>query len=464
MQTVDLLVIGCGAAGLATAVQFLQSHPEGIVAVLERTSERDRGGNTAWSGSFFRLTEDYEPLPDMETRMRELSQGKTDEVIIEHLAQNAEPTVRWLSECGVPIHTALPYILSAKIPRVMPVGGGGAIVEGLSRRVTELGGRIHYETTAQSLRTDESTGAVTGVIAEGSDGQPIEFAASTVVLACGGFEGNPEMLDKYLGERGHELQTLVPGGRSNRGDGIEMATRIGAAIDGQFDRFHGEPVDPRSRQPEALVMIYPYGILVDHRGLRFVDEGAGGADNTFETISYEIWRQADQFAYLIADQKLAKVPDLDRALLTDKAPEVADTIEGLAKRLGIESDALAATVEAYNAAATPGPLDVHNLDGVATQGLTPPKSNWARPIDEPPYVAWPVTCAITFTFGGLKIDERARVLRESGEPIEGLYAAGELAGLWHHVYPGAISVLSALVFGRAAGQQAADRVGASAQA
>lgn len=235
-----------------------------------------------------------------------------------------------------------------------------------------------------------------------------------------------------------------------------MGVRAGAQTDGQFDRFHGEPIDPRSGSAEALVMVYPYGILVDHRGQRFVDEGADTPDNTFESIAYRIWRDADQFAFVIADQKLMR-QEIARAVLTDRAPEAADTIEGLAKRLDIDPGSLSRTVAEYNAATTPGPLVVTDLDGAATTGLTPPKSNWARPIDEPSFVAWPVTCAITFTFGGLKTDEHARVLGQDREPIPGLYAVGEVAGIYHHKYPGATSVLRALVFGRVAGNEAAAR-------
>jgi tricarballylate dehydrogenase len=235
-----------------------------------------------------------------------------------------------------------------------------------------------------------------------------------------------------------------------------MGIRAGARTDGQFDRFHGEPVDPRTQSAEALIMVYPYGILVDHRGQRFVDEGSDTPDNTFESVAYRIWRDADQFAYLIADQKLMR-HDIAKAVLTDREPESSPTLEALADRLGIDAAPLLDTIARYNAAAQPGPLDVTTLDGVATRDLRPPKSNWARPIDEPPYVAWPVTCAITFTFGGLKTDEHAHVIGEGGAPIPGLYAVGEIAGIYHHKYPGATSVLRALVFGRVAGKAAALR-------
>lgn len=454
-EQLDLVVVGCGAGGLATATQFLEDRPQGRVVVLERTTQSARGGNTAWTGAFFRLEADGSPAADFADRMAQLSEGKTDRAIIDRLAELAKPTIAWLNRNGVATVQDTTYFLTSKGPRLMPAGGGGAIVERLAAVVEERGGRIAYEQTATDLLQDDQ-GTVVGVRTKGPDGAVSEWRARTVVLACGGFEGSAAMLDRYLGERGHELSPIAPGGRSNQGEGIAMAMAIGAQTDGQFERFHGEPVDARSRSAEALVMVYPYGVLVDHEAQRFVDEGADTPDNTFESVAYKIWRDADQFAYLIADQKLMR-QQIARAVLTDRDPEVADTLEALARRLGLDPRMLSDTIAEYNAAATPGCLDVTVLDGVATRGLTPPKSNWARPIDEPPFVAWPVTCAITFTFGGLRTDTDARVIGADGAPIPGLYAVGETAGIYHHKYPGATSVLRALVFGRVAGQTAARR-------
>jgi len=448
----DVVIVGCGAGGLATAVELLLNAPEMRVLVLERTTRARRGGNTAWTGSFFRLDEDGAPAADFTERMRTLSRGKTDESIIHRLAELAQPTLRWLNDQGVATKADTTYFLTSRGPRLMPVGGGAAIVETLASRFEALGGTIEYETAAQALLMGPDD-AVAGVEVSGA-GTARTIATSTVVLASGGFEGNSALLDLHLGVRGHELPTITPGGRSNQGEGIEMARQVGAGCDGQFDRFHGEPVDPRSGIGEALVMVYPYGVLVDHRGQRFLDEGSDTPDNTFESVAYRIWAEADQFAYVIADQKLMR-QNIARAVLTDRKPESADTIGELARRLGIDDVALGATIECFNRAATPGPLDLTKLDGVASRGLEPPKSNWARPINEPPYVAWPVTCAITFTFGGVRTDAETRVLRDTGDAIVGLHAVGEVAGIYHHEYPGATSVLRALVFGRVAAQHIA---------
>lgn len=453
---VDLVVVGGGAGGLATALQFLESAgPDATVTVLERADRAARGGNTAWTGAFFRLQDDGAPAEDFVERMVELSGGLTDRAIVERLAEGSQDAMVWLHANGVATHSDHTYFLTSKGPRLMPHGGGGAIVEALSRRVQERGGRIEYRSTAQELTTDER-GEVTGVLGTDADGALRRWPARTTVLASGGFEGNPDMLREHLGDRGGELEPIAPGGRWNRGEGIRMGRAVGADVDGQFDRFHGEPVDPRARTAEALVMVYPYGILVDHRARRFLDEGADTPDNTFESVAYQIWHDADQFAYVIADQQLLR-QDITRAVLTDKTPETADTLEKLAARLGLDPEALGRTVSEYNAACTPGPLELTVADGVSTVGLEPPKSNWARPIDTPPYAAWPVTCAITFTFGGLRTDAEARVLDRTGSAVPGLYAVGEVAGIYHHRYPGATSVLRALVFGRIAGRAAADR-------
>lgn len=459
-EQADLVVVGCGAGGLSAALQFLQSSPDGRVIVLERMPRARRGGNTAWTGAYFRLEADGTPASDFSSRMLDLSAGRTDEAIVRRLADLAQPTVQWLNDHGVRTKTDHTYFLTSKGPRLMPDGGGAAIVETFCARIEGLGGTIEYGMTAKEL-IQSPDGAVVGVLAFDESGNARRFAAHTVVLASGGFEGNPAMLDRYLGDRGHELTPIAPGGRSNQGEGIEMGIRAGAQTGGQFNRFHGEPVDPRTRSAEALVMVYPYGILVDHHGRRFVDEGSDTPDNTFESIAYRIWRAADQFAYVIADQKLMR-QQIARAVLTDREPETAPTLEALARRLDLDPDALTSTVERYNAAATPGPLDTTALDGIATRGmLEPPKSNWARPIDEPPYVAWPVTCAITFTFGGLQTDEDARVIGKSGDPIPGLFAVGEIAGIYYNKYPGGTSVLRALVFGRIAGTAAAHRAAGS---
>ncbi|WP_051830834.1 FAD-dependent oxidoreductase [Streptomyces violens] len=446
----DLVVVGCGAGGLATAVSFAENAPGSRVLVLERSSRYNRGGNTTWTGSFFRLTAEGRPADDFESRMHELSEGQSDPSYIAALCDQAEPTVRWLADRhGVEFETRPTYFVTARGPRLMPAGGGAALVDKLAKSLERLGGSIAYGVRATALSTD-SFGAVNGVHVE-EGGKPRHLAARRVVLASGGFQGNRKLLERYVGPTGGELRPIAPGGKNNKGEGIEMAVAVGAARSGQYDRFHGEPVDPRSHQAEALVMAYPYGILVNADGRRFLDEGSDTPDNTFEEVAYRIWREARQSAYLICDAKLLEIEGHERSLLTDKDPITAPSIDELARKLDIAPDELNWTVDRFNDACRPTPYDPTRLDGKHTVGLVPPKSNWARELDTAPYMAWPVHCAITFTFGGVRTDARSRVLTEGGEPIEGLYAIGETAGLYYSRYPGATSVLRALTFGRLAG-------------
>ena len=444
----DVIVVGSGAAGLAAALSHLQHAPGSRVAVLERTTKDRRGGNTAWTGSFFRLEADGTPSADFVARMHDLSRGESDPEQIETLAENAKATIHWLMDAGVEFEARSTYFVTAKGPRLMPVGGGDKLISRMAQVVEALGAEIRYETTATGLTTEGQQ--ITGVRVTTPDGEHT-LSAPFVVLACGGFEGSPEMLTEHLGDSAANLPTITPGGMSNQGEGIRMALAVGAGRAGQYERFHGEPVDPRSRNPEALVMAYPHGILVNEDGVRFIDEAGDTPDNTFEHVAFEIWHRQGQRAFLVGDRKLLERPDLDRSMLTDRGPIQADTVGLLARRIYVEPEVLERTVAEYNAAVGPGDFDATRLDGKGTVGLTPPKSNWALEIDEPPFVAWPVSCAITFTFGGIRADSTGAVLTEDGEPIPGLYAAGEIVGLYYHRYPGATSVLRALAFGRLIG-------------
>ena len=252
---------------------------------------------------------------------------------------------------------------------------------------------------------------------------------------------------------------MARGGYYNRGEGIRMALEIGAAPCGDYGSFHAQPVDPRSGRHEPVVLNYPYGILVNRHGKRFVDEAPATVDASYEAISRRIMAQTEGIAFAVTDARLDDVPNWRKSVRTDRPPVEAETPAALAEALGIGAGALARTLEAYNAACRSGedgftPLA---LDGLGTDGHAPRKSNWARPIDRPPFLAWPIIAANCFTFGGLKIDPRARVLNADGEAIPGLYAAGETAGLYYRTYTGSTSVMRGAVFGRIAGACAAAR-------
>jgi tricarballylate dehydrogenase len=278
-----------------------------------------------------------------------------------------------------------------------------------------------------------------------------------VVLACGGFEGNAEMLTRYMGPRALYLRPVCKGGYYNRGEGIRMALEIGAAPCGDFGSYHAEPIDPRSGVSEPSVFIFPYGILVNREGQRFTDEAQGTVDAYYERVTRRIFEQTQGIAWTVLDAKHMRIPNYRLGIRTDQPPLAADTLAGLAKLIGVPAAALEKTVADYNAACVPGTYKPLELDGLATRGLAPPKSNWALPLDEAPFHAYPIISSNVFTFGGLKVDTAARVLNRDGDAIPGLYAAGETVGMYYGNYTGATSVLKGMVFGRLAGSAAARR-------
>jgi tricarballylate dehydrogenase len=478
--TTDVLVVGCGIAGLSAAVSALQAGAQ--VLVLERAPKEERGGNTRWTESLLRMKSEAEVSDDFEAHfmanaghhldpslVRETARnygdwppivktlGFSDPELIAGLAAGAGPTLAWLKSFGIRFDFLPTYFITSSAPRMAPVGGGLALVEALADAVERHGGRILYEVTASQLLRD-AAGRILGVRTVDRGGRSHRLHARSVVLASGGFEGNPELLTRYLGPQARYLRPVARGGYYNRGEGIQMALAAGAAPAGDYGAFHAEPIDPRSGATEPVVLVFNYGILVNARARRFTDEAPRTVDATYEAITRLIWEQPNGIAYAILDAKLEDVPNWRKSVRSDQPPVEAPSIPGLAERLGLDPAALAATVETYNRACPDsGRFKPLELDGLATQELDPRKSNWARPLDRAPFLAYPITCANCFTFGGVKVDTDARVLDLDGVPIDGLYAAGEVMGLYYGTYTGATSVLRGAVFGRKAGLHAAGR-------
>jgi tricarballylate dehydrogenase len=242
-----------------------------------------------------------------------------------------------------------------------------------------------------------------------------------------------------------------------------MAQRLGADHSGDWNGMHAEPVDARARNSAPVVLVYPYGIVVDKNGRRFFDEGGGLVHETWEWFARAIhFKTAGSMAYAILDSRLFEIADYQRAIRSELPPVRADTLAELAKLIGVDADNLVATVAAYNAACVGDPnlFDATRCDGLAAaQTLQPPKSNWARAVSVPPFLAYPLVGAVAYTFGGLATDDRARVLRD-GAPIPGLFAAGEITGQFYATAPNAVSVLRAFVFGRIAGREVAENLAA----
>jgi tricarballylate dehydrogenase len=455
----DFIVVGCGAAGLSAALSYVEAAKEDgrspRVAILESAPKDERGGATRWTTARFRACEDYSLDPLFVGKMEKLSKGLADLNYCRVLEREVPTTLRLLEAHGVKLLHFGPPAAMGVTHEVTPEGGGKAIVEALAASLERTGAAdILYQTEAVRLSL-AADGRVQGVVVRGEDGLLRTLNARAVVLACGGFEGNKEMLTRYLGAKACDLPLLAPGLAFNQGAGIRMAMDIGAGTSGQFDMVHTELVDRRTTRPDAYIYGHPFGIVVNGQGKRFYDEGRGTFEETFELIAFEVWRNQNQTAFFIADQTITGQKTLMFLFDSDKPPVQADTIPELAKPLGLDPAQLVRTVDEYNAAVGPGEFDPHRRDGKRTHGLTPDKSNWAYRLEKPPYFAYPVTSAICFTYGGIRTDCDARVVTGNGVPLPGLYAAGEIVGLFYHEYPAGTSVLRSLTFGRIAGAHAA---------
>jgi tricarballylate dehydrogenase len=470
----DVVVAGCGVAGLSAAVAAAQGGAR--VAVLERATREERGGQSRYTEAYLRMKSHREVTDDFETHLAENGSGSVDPelvedaassqpsplaralsiadpALIERFAQRAGETVQWLESMGVRFEFLPTQFLTKSQPRLLPVGGGAALVEALAARAEQLGVQFCYETTALGLE-QHAGGRVTGLKVRRQGTQSVLHGA--VVLACGGFEGNAEMMTRYVGPRSVYLRPVCKGGYYNRGEGIAMALAAGAAGCGDFGSYHAEPVDPRSGIAEPSVFIFPYGVLVNTDGRRFTDEAPGTVDAHYERVTRRIYEQPQGTAWVILDARHQRIPNYRLGIRTDQPPVTGATLAELAGRIGVPAAALEQSVREYNAACpTDGRWQPLELDGLATRGLVPPKSNWATPLDEAPFHAYPIISSNVFTFGGLKIDPSARVLNGDGDAMPGLYAAGEIVGTYWRNYTGATSVLKGMVFGRIAGDHAA---------
>lgn len=453
-----LAVIGHGAAGLSAALaaaeQAQQSSASVDIRLIEKAPEHEAGGNTRWSPSYMRMEAPDRLAPDFESDIREASGGKADPHYFGTLAQCAAPTVAWLQALG--IEFSIPsYYLSATSPRIQPVGGGKAFVERLGKAARKAGVGISYNCSV--TRLVRSGDRMTGALVRDGDGTSHAIDADAVILATGGFQGNSEMLRQHFGPLAATMKLISPGSRFDTGDGIGLASALGATLSGDWNGMHAEPVDPRSKNSAPVVLVYPYGIVVDQNGFRFFDEGRGLVHETWEAFARDIQTsRPNSRVHAILDSSLLSIEGYERAIRSDVPPHRAQTLDELAHLINVPSATLKRTIALYNAAAGDAArFDAGRRDGLRTaHWLVPPKSNWARPIVKPPYLAYPLVGAIAYTFGGLATNDRAEVLGANGA-IAGLYAAGEVTGHFYRTAPNAVAMMRALVFGRIAGQQAA---------
>jgi tricarballylate dehydrogenase len=389
------------------------------------------------------------------------------------LVRESQNTVRWMKDRGIrwiPMFGRQAYKVGGKFRFwgglvLEAVGGGPGLIDMEYASAAKAGIDVRFETKATRLITDDR-GRVTGIMVRTPEGTET-ISAGAVVLASGGFEANPEMRTRYLGPN-WEL-ARVRGTPYNTGDGIRMAIDIGALPWGHWSGCHSVQWDlnapwhgDRKVGDNFQKHSYPVGIIVNLRGERFVDEGADFRNYTYVKYGRAVIGQPRRTAFQVFDQK---VVDLLREeyRIREVTKAEANTFEELARKLEIDVPGFVKTVTEFNAAVMKDvPFNPAVKDGRGTRGLALPKSNWAQALDTPPYVGYAVTTGITFTFGGLKIDDAGRVIDCEQRTIPGLFAAGELVGgLFYHNYPGGAGLMAGAVFGRIAGRSAATAARAS---
>lgn len=482
----DVLVVGAGNAALCAALSAAETGAS--VLVLECAPREERGGNSSFTAGAMRVAyngpEDIKRLvndlspSDLENTdfgsyteeeffddMARLTEYRANPDLVETLVRNSFDTLFWMSTKGVrfvPIYGRQAFKVDGKFQfwgglTLEANGGGPGLVSDLVDACNEAGVTIAYQTRAFELMTDE--GRVVGVKVS-RQGSPHDIRAKAVVLATGGFQANAEWRTRYLGP-GWDL-AKVRGTRFNTGGGLEMALRIGASPAGQWSGCHAVQWDMNAPEFGDLAVgdgfqkhSYPFGILVNNDGKRFLDEGADFRNYTYAKYGREVLKQPAQVAWQIFD---AKVQLRDEYRIPQVSKVVGNSLKELAKGMdGMDVDSFLNTLAEYNAAVdTSVPFNPNVKDGRNTVGLEFNKSNWANTIDTPPFEAYMVGCGITFTFGGLRINTGAEVLDHDAAPIPGLFACGEIVGgLFYFNYPGGAGLTAGSVFGRIAGFGAA---------
>ncbi|MBY6069333.1 FAD-dependent tricarballylate dehydrogenase TcuA [Leisingera aquaemixtae] len=488
MTTWDTIIIGAGNAAFCAAHAAREKGAS--VLMLECAPEAENGGNSRYTAGAIRfaydgaddiralcpdLSEEQIAITDFGTYTQEqffddmfrVTRYRTDPNLCERLVTASRETMHWMRGKGIrfmPIYGRQAFKVDGRFKfwgglTLEAWGGGPGLVDAHTGIAKEAGVEIRYETRAVEILTDGY--AVTGVKIR-HRGELRDLRARSVVIASGGFQASPEMRTRYLGP-GWEM-ARVRGSRFNTGEGIKMAMAAGASTYGNWSGCHAVGWDYNAPEFGDLDVgdgfqkhSYPWGVMVNAMGRRFVDEGADFRNYTYAKYGRVILNQPDQFAWQVFDAKVTHLLR-DEYRIKRVTKVTALTLEELAQKLeGVDPQGFLDEIRTYNAAVdTSTPFDPNIKDGRGTRGLSVPKSNWANTIAEGPFEAYQVGCGITFTFGGLRIDpDSAQVLDNDLAPIPGLFAAGELVGgVFYFNYPGGTGLISGSVFGRLAGAHA----------
>jgi tricarballylate dehydrogenase len=481
-ENVPVLVVGGGSAAFEAAVAARQAGAPRVV-MLEKAPEPEFGGNARYSHTGFRWVfsgaeEIRRFLPELDDAtfkklhlpaysaemfhadLERVTRGRIDKQLAKVLVQQSNAAIHWMRELGIKWEIDSHVVIDERYyfePGLVihPVGGmtGGLGQLGQWREIaTRMGVEIRYESRVRQVLGNDR--GVEGVVVSDPN-EEYEIRSGSIILCAGGYQANAEMRARYLGPNADLMK--VRGSRHDTGEVLMLTLALGAKAAGHWQGAHATPIDSTFPDVEigskANRYGYPYGITVNSLGQRFFDEGEARHSYTYAKTGWAVLGQPGGVAYQIYDQKT--IP-----LLADRyataTPIEAGTIDELAAKIGIEPAILEHTVAEFNSSLRKDvAFDPTRLDGKCTEGITPKKSNWASPIDTPPYWAFSITGGITFTFGGLQINESAQVLNTSGKPIRGLYASGDIVGLFFHNYPSCTGQTRNVVFSRLAGRHAA---------
>ncbi|HEX2215595.1 MAG TPA: FAD-dependent tricarballylate dehydrogenase TcuA [Xanthobacteraceae bacterium] len=486
-ENYDVVVVGGGNAALCAALAAQERGAS--VLVLERAPAEESGGNSRFTAGAIRFA--YSGVDDLKAVMPDLTESeientdfgtytedqffddmfrvtqyRCDPTLTEILVRRSLVTVKWMRGKGVrfaPIYGRQAFKIGGKFKfwgglTVESVGGGPGLVDALTDSCRKRGIDVRYGARAINLIADAK--GVRGVNIKSSE-RVYDVGANAVILACGGFQANTEMRTRYMGP-GWEL-AKVRGTRFNTGDGHQMALAIGASSAGNWSGGHAVQWDRNAPEFGDLAVgdqfqkhSYPFGILINASGERFVDEGADLRNYTYAKYGKVVLEQPENFAWQVFDKKVEHLLR-DEYRIKQVTKVIANSLEELSRGLeGVSTERFLSYIAEYNAAVQTGvPFNPNVKDGRGTRGLKVNKSNWANTIDTPPFHGYQVTCGLTFTFGGLRITEDAQVLDVDLVPIKGLYAAGELVGgIFYFNYPGGTGLMNGAVFGRIAGYAA----------
>ncbi|MEO1550650.1 MAG: FAD-dependent tricarballylate dehydrogenase TcuA [Pseudomonadota bacterium] len=458
--TPDILVIGGGNAALCAAITAAEAGAR--VMILEAAPKPYRGGNSRHTRNFrFMHNGPLGPLVDSYTEeeyladLLKVTDGKTDIALARQVIAASEACLPWMEARGVRFQPSLSGTLSLARTNAFFLGGGKGLVNAYYRTAKSLKIEVRYEAKVTHLEMEDER----VVRVDYTDqGQTRSLCPKAVVVAAGGFQADLDWLVRAWGPAARNF--LIRGTPYNRGEVLADLLDQGIAQVGDPTQCHAVAIDGRAPKYDGGIVTrldcVPFSIVVNSHGARFYDEGEDVWPKRYAIWGRLVAEQPDQVGYVIIDAK-----SLDLFMPSVFPPLQADTIEGLAEEMGLPPQALRATVEEFNAACgDTSAFHPTELDGVSTTGLTPPKTNWARPLTEPPFYGYSLRTGVTFTYLGLKVDERAQC-SVGNRPVANLWAAGEtMAGsILGQGYLAGFGMTIGTVMGRIAGAEAARYAG-----